>query len=248
MTYQGSKDKLASKIVPILEKLRKPQQLYWEPFLGSAAILARMSNPRMGTDNMTSLIMLWNEVITDTFIEPDFISKEQYEALMKDHRPSAMQAYAGFFWSFSGMYNKGYSPEFFQSSRSFHKMRLRAVKLHGAFIRASDYRLPGTRDALIYCDPPYKGTTTYNGVDVFDYDSFYEWCHLKHIAGNTVVISEYEMPEKWFIEINEFPANTALAVSKREKLKPEKLFVPKPGAMKIVHATSPNFVHELLKS
>jgi DNA adenine methylase len=247
MTYQGSKEKLASRIVPILEKLRKPGQLYWEPFLGSAAILSRMANPRMGTDNMTCLIMLWNEVINDTFIEPAYLTKEHYENLMKDPRPTAMRAYAGFFWSFSGMFNKGYSPEFFQNSRSFHKMRLRAKKMIGAFIRSSDYRLPGTRDALIYCDPPYKGTTTYNGIDVFDYDTFYEWCHMKQMAGNTVVISEYDMPEQWFIQVNEFPASVSLGVSKREKSKPEKLYVPKPGAMKFTTYTGPNFVQELLK-
>lgn len=246
MTYQGSKDRYKDKILPILKQLRKPGQLYWEPFLGSGSIFCHMPNPRFGSDNLTSLIMLWHAVIEDTFIEPSSISKEHYDNLMKDPRPSALQAYAGLFWSFSGMYNKGHSPDHFHKSRSFHKMRMRAKMLNGAVIKAADYREPGIRDAIIYCDPPYQGTTAYNGVEAFNHIEFVRWCFLKQQAGNTVVISEYWMPPALFQEIAEFPANTSLGVSKREKSKPEKLFIPIPGAM-VVTTITENLPAKLLE-
>ena len=223
MTYQGSKDRFAKQIVPILTRLRQPGQVYWEPFVGSASILQHMADPRIGTDSMTDLIMLWNELIDGSFQEPSYVSKECYDCFMSSNVPSAMRAYVGFFWSFSGMFNKGYSPAFFEKSHSFHKMRLRAAKLQGVTLRSADYRDIGSRGFLIYADPPYRQTTTYNGVESFDHEIFYKWCHAKYEAGNTVVISEYGMPSE-FKELAEFPASVSLGVSKRDKSKPEKLF------------------------
>ena len=85
-------------------------------------------------------------------------------------------------------------------------MRQRSRLLGGAVIKAVDYREPGVRKSLIYCDPPYKGTTIYNGIEPFDQSDFFDWIRLKQQAGNTLVISEYEMPRHLFAQIAEFPA------------------------------------------
>lgn len=45
--------------------------------------------------------------------------------------------------------------------------------------------------AVIYCDPPYRGTAPYNGVEPFDFDKFDDWLR-NH---KNVFISEYSMPE-----------------------------------------------------
>jgi site-specific DNA-adenine methylase len=223
VTYQGSKDRFASRIVPILARFREPGQVYWEPFMGSGSIMQHMDGPRLGTDSMTDLMMLWQEVIDGTFVEPTFVCKEIYDNYMSSGVPSAMRAYLGFFWSFSGMFNKGFSPEFFERSHSFHKMRLRATKLNGVTLRSADYRDIGSRNFLIYADPPYQDSTTYNGVEPFDHGAFYDWCRAKRDAGNRVIISEYSMPED-FVLLAEFQSNVNQSVSKRDKYKPEKLF------------------------
>jgi len=223
MTYQGSKEKYAKHIVPILNRFRTPHQTYWEPFFGSGSIMQHMGPPRIGTDIMEDLIMLWKDVINDTFIEPSYVTKEMYDNEMSNGVHSSMRAYIGFFWSFSGMFNKGYSPEFFRKSHSFHKMRLRAVRLRGSTLCTADYRAVGGRGVLIYADPPYRGTTTYRGVEPFDHEEFYKWCQMKAEAGNTVIVSEYEMPKEFKL-ILEMPATTSLGTSKREKSKPERLY------------------------
>lgn len=224
MTYQGSKDRFAKQIVPILNKLRLPGQTYWEPFMGSASIMQHMAEPRLGTDNMTDLIMLWNELIEGTFVEPSYVSKELYTMHMSSRVPSAMRAYVGFFWSYAGMFDKGYSPAYFEKSHSFHKMCLRAAKLKGGTYRSADYRDLGSRGFLIYADPPYRDSTTYRGVSTFDHEDFYQWCWLKKDAGNTVVISEYSMPCE-FTQIAEFHSSANLGVSRRSKYRPEKLYM-----------------------
>jgi site-specific DNA-adenine methylase len=182
-----------------------------------------MANPRIGTDAMKDLMLLWGELVNDTFVEPSFITKEQYEDLMQSNVHSALRAYAGFFWSFSGMFHKGYSQEYFQRSHSFAKMRRRSALLRGATLCGADYREVGSRGFLIYADPPYRDTTTYRGVSPFNHDEFYSWCELKRAAGNTLIISEYDMPSP-FKMIAEFPATTTLGVSKRTKAKPERLY------------------------
>ena len=42
-----------------------------------------------------------------------------------------------------------------------------------------------------YCDPPYKGTGTYDGKD-FDHNSFYEWARTRDYP---VYFSEYNAPD-----------------------------------------------------
>lgn len=48
-------------------------------------------------------------------------------------------------------------------------------------------------DGVIYCDPPYRGTTPYPGVRPFDHERFYrrvrEWSEITR-----VFVSEYSMP------------------------------------------------------
>lgn len=47
--------------------------------------------------------------------------------------------------------------------------------------------------SLIYCDPPYEGTTKYK--DKFNHSEFWQWCKDKVEEGHTVFISEYNAPE-----------------------------------------------------
>lgn len=229
MTYQGSKEKIADLIVSFLEGARQPHQIYCEPFVGSCSIFERMSGPKIGGDAMRSLIILWNELILDTFEEPTSVTKEQYTRLMKDPTPSALQAYVGFFWSFSGMYNKGYSPNFYANSRSFYEAQQRAKRIREGgqsfILLPQDYRELDMDNVLVYCDIPYKGTTPYKGAPNFDHDEFYHWCHLMKRRGNTVFISEYEMPaDLGFYEVMEIPFRTSMNTVKRTVEKPEKIF------------------------
>jgi DNA adenine methylase len=46
--------------------------------------------------------------------------------------------------------------------------------------------------SLIYCDPPYEGTTGYDATGAFNHDAFWEWCRKRKAAGATVLISSYK--------------------------------------------------------
>jgi DNA adenine methylase len=52
---------------------------------------------------------------------------------------------------------------------------------------------PPESEMLIYCDPPYTGTTGY-GVG-FDTAAFWDRCFELEDAGHVVIVSEYRAPE-----------------------------------------------------
>ena len=80
--------------------------------------------------------------------------------------------------------------------------------------------------AVIYCDPPYKGTSEYAGAEGFDHDAFYDWCEAQARAGHPVFISEYDMPADRFMPIWSKSVK-ALAGGARCGYATEKLFIPK---------------------
>ena len=90
----------------------------------------------------------------------------------------------------------------------------------------NDYRdVPIPKNAIIYCDIPYKNTGTYN-KEAFDYESFYSWCEEKAQQGYKVYISEYTMPEDRFECVKEINSRSCFAQTKKSKVI-EKIFVPK---------------------
>ena len=78
---------------------------------------------------------------------------------------------------------------------------------------------------MIYCDPPYKGTKTYNTSKNFDHEQFYEWCR-EQAKKNVVFVSEYEAPEDfecvWQQEVKS--SLSANGVAGGNKVSVEKLF------------------------
>lgn len=60
-------------------------------------------------------------------------------------------------------------------------------------ISTLDYRevevLP---DSVVYCDPPYRNTASYSGMEGFSHEDFYSW--LRNVEF-PVWVSEYEMPD-----------------------------------------------------
>lgn len=68
-------------------------------------------------------------------------------------------------------------------------------KIQGVeFICCSYKDLSGVTNSLIYCDPPYQGTTGYKTGE-FNHEEFFEWCRDMKSKGNSVFVSEYNAPD-----------------------------------------------------
>lgn len=92
--------------------------------------------------------------------------------------------------------------------------------LQGAEFRTGDYRdLQIPDESVIYCDPPYMGTTGYS--DGINHDEFWQWCRERVYDGHKVYISEYQAPGD-FITIWKKPIQNCISPDKKAT---ERLFI-----------------------
>lgn len=213
MRYVGGKVRIAKWVEGHLAPRAERATRYVEPFVGGAAVLARMA-PYFDTveagDAHEDLILMW-QAAASGWVPPEDITREQYEALRRSE-PSALRGFAGYGASFSGTWFGGYDGRYEgvrngkpyvypaasgTASRAITKDA--ASFAHVRFLhRSFDQWSPGPGD-LVYCDPPYAGTTGYGSVGGFDHSLFWRTAEAWACAGADVVVSEYTAPPSWTV-------------------------------------------------
>lgn len=194
---------------------------YYEPFCGMLGVAAHMAERgrRMHlSDSHEHLIDLW-AAWQDGWRPPENvrISRAEYMRTRDTSRsPAALArmsadkrawlAFVGFSCSHSGRWFGGYiecdsnTPHLVrcqQNARAMDRTWQRIEDAGGKVkFRCCDYAkaVPrGTRNAVIYCDPPYRNTCSY--WDAFDHDRF--WAQVRKWArqGNLVLVSEESAPK-----------------------------------------------------
>lgn len=213
MVYMGSKNRIAKELIPIITKDLKPNQWYVEPFVGGANMIDKIEHPyKLGADNNKYLIALLEAVQNGQEL-PEHITKDEYIAVKtnKDNYPDWYVGFVGFISSFRAKFFGGYSGYCTTKTgiqRNYIKERINNIlkqNLDGIKLVCSSYdALDIPANSVIYCDPPYNGTTKYK--DSFDSDAFWQWCRDKAKEGHTVYVSEYNAPEDfkciWEKQIN----------------------------------------------
>lgn len=229
MRYLGSKRRIAKHILPIILKGRQPGQLYIEPFCGGCNSLDKVDGPRWGNDNNPYLIALLQS-LQKGWIPPKEMSRELYSQIRSNPSqfPPDLVGFVGFPLSFGGKwfggfmqtkpgYPRNYAVEV-QSSVIKQVKLLKDVKFTNWDYRAVEPSSP----AIIYCDPPYCGTTGYGTVG-FDGEAFFEWCRNMAREGHSVFISEYAAPPDFELLL-EIPTKTTLNKNKQSDDRIERLF------------------------
>ena len=239
MKYMGSKNRIAKHILPIILKDRKENQYYVEPFVGGANMIDKVDGNRIGADFNEYLVAMWQE-LQKGWIPPDFLSEEDWRDLkeqMDSKYPKHLIAFVRLGGSFGADWNGGYArnvrkdfpnAELLNSTtksycrQSKNNIMKQLPKLQDVKIIHSSYdELEIPDNSIIYCDPPYEGTTSYK--DKFDHNKFWEWCRDKHKEGHTVFISEYNAPDD-FICMWQQEVATTLNNQSNKILAIEKLF------------------------
>lgn len=238
MKYMGSKNRIAKYILPIILKDRKEGQWYVEPFVGGANIIDKVDGNRIGGEFNKCLVSMW-KAIQNGWVPPSFVSedkwrdvKEQMENKYEEH----YIAFVRFGCSFGADWNGGYArnvkkdkpnAELLNSTtKSYCKQSKNNIMKQVSsladvdFIHSSYDELEVPPQSIIYCDPPYAGTTKYK--DDFDHDKFFGWCRAKVKEGHQVFISEYNTPDDfvcvWQMEIENSLNNTSKTNKATEKL------------------------------
>lgn len=237
MQYLGSKNRISKELVPIIQSfITKDTTCYYEPFVGGANIIDKINfKNKIGSDIHKELIALLNAV-KDGEEMPETISEEEYQRV-KEHQSSYKDWYVGlvgFCATFSAKYFGGYARNKKRSydypAGAIRSLKKQASKLKDIAFICQPYDCltkDAVKNAVIYCDPPYRDTTKYS-TKGFDYEKFYNWCR-EMSENNIVLISEYSMPDDFeCIWQKEYFVNLS---SKRTSKQPriERLFIYKGG-------------------
>lgn len=228
MRYLGGKSRTRDTIAGYLNHIRKPGQPYWEPFVGGGWVLAKIVNqPIYASDANPALIALW-QALQAGWEPPGVVTEEVYrQAKQGDFEPH-LEAFIRFGCSFGGEWNSGYARgegrNYARQAKSSLLQKITQMN-NPTFFHADFITCPPPADnCLIYCDPPYEGTTGYSNVPKWEPVKFWERVKELESQGHTVVISEYQAPNDFDCVVR-IPTKTGLRTTKNGcELRIERLF------------------------
>lgn len=197
MQYMGSKARHAKELLPIILKNRKPGQWYVEPFVGGANMIDKVGGNRIGNDLNEHLICLLSAV-RDGWVPPTSVTEEEYKAAKDNRVINPYVSFIGFLCSFGAKWFGGFARNKAGTNYALtghNSLIKQAPNLKNiVFSRVSYLDMDIPTNSIIYCDPPYEGTTKYSTCG-FDHKIFWQWCRDKVKEGHCVFVSEYNAPD-----------------------------------------------------
>lgn len=204
--YVGSKNKISKEIVPILQKYIDDNNVhtYFEPFVGGANMIDKIKcEHRIGCDIQKYLIALFQHAQINPSDIPNRILEDEYTRVKnnKEQFPDWYVGLVGFCSSFGAKFFGGYARDSRDdnsgkwSAGAIKNLRKQIPNIQDVKFICDDYlTLNETKlhDCVIYCDPPYAGTTKYS-TGGFEYDVFWQWVRDTS-KNNFVFVSEYNAP------------------------------------------------------
>ena len=204
MQYMGSKNRYSKYIVPIIQNyINENTKGYIEPFVGGANIIDKIDcKLKIGCDINEYLIALLDYVSKGGELH-DTITEDEYNTV-KNNKDSYDKWYVGlvgFTATFGNKFFGGCARNKTKttadySTTAINNLKKQAPNLKNIHFRNMSFKsIPKEKikGYVIYCDPPYKGTTKYK-TDPFPYEEYYDWCR-EMSKDNIVLCSEYWMFE-----------------------------------------------------
>lgn len=197
MHYFGGKFKISKDLANVLNPITKDKP-FVDLFCGACNVIEKITtaSSRMANDNNPYLIALL-KAVQDGWKPPIVVSEQEYRYTMShlDENP-ALSGFIGIGCSYCGGWKNGYARANNSGqnySKGAHNTLLRQKqKLEGLLLTSYDYnKAPIPNGAVVYCDPPYKGTTNKYYTRKFDYDEFVKWVEANKDKYD-IYISEYK--------------------------------------------------------
>jgi DNA adenine methylase len=158
----------------------------------------------MAGDANADLMAMWKAAAAHEWLPPTVVTEDDYRARGKE---PAETAFIGFGCSFGGKWFGGYARDGERGHRNYALTSAcstmnKVQAMHGRRLDACGFESWDSRvDAgtVVYCDPPYAGTTGYSAVGAFDHERFWEVARRWADRGAVVLVSEYAAPEGWTV-------------------------------------------------
>lgn len=202
----GSKARIAKDISRIINDIiiKNNIETYIEPFVGGSNMIEHIEcKNKYGYDNNEYLIEFWKQVQRSWNPLNDVeMTKSLYDDVKnhKENYPKHIVALSGLCATYNAKWFGGYAGIVHTkigTTRNYYHEAVRNVLKQRDNILDVAYRCGSYEDiqasgTLIYCDPPYEGTTKYK--DNFDHNKYWNWVR-KMSKDNIVLCSEYNAPE-----------------------------------------------------
>ena len=199
MNYVGSKQRLAKDIIPIINTFLGGDNVFIDACCGGCNIVANPKHEinakkKIAFDNNKYLVALLNKFKIDK-PEPLNITKEEYKNVLlnKNNYEDWYVGYVGFLTTYRNVFFGGFADKFDHRNKEIESYNnLSRQDISQIIIECRDLFSVSANDAVIYIDPPYKGTKKY--YTCFDYDKF--WDKARELSKNNIVlVSEQTIPD-----------------------------------------------------
>lgn len=237
MRYVGSKNRISKELAPIIQSYITDETVaYIEPFVGGANMIDKIKHHnKIGSDLHKQLIALLNYTRDNYELLPTTISKDEYKNVKQnpDSYDTWYVGLVGFCASFGAKYFGGYARNNKgDNSGEWSAGAIKNLKKQSELFKNirfecksfTDYNPSDYNNCVFYLDPPYRKTLSYSTGN-FPYEEFDEWA-IELAKHNTVLISEYQMPDDKFECI--WSKDTTVSITNqgdiKNKKRVEKLF------------------------
>ena len=215
MQYVGSKNRLSKELAPIIQSyITDATVAYIEPFVGGANMIDKIKHhTKIGSDAHKELVALHNFNKNNSSLLPITISEEEYHNVKQNpyNYDPWYTGLVGFCGSFGAKYFRGFARRSngddvpAQAIRNLKKQSQNIQDITFECKSFLDYDPKEYKNCVFYLDPPYRATLSYK-TGKFPHEEFDKWA-IELAKNNTVLISEYEMPEDkfeciWSKEVN----------------------------------------------
>ena len=207
MRYVGGKYRASEKITEAILANTPWRDRYLEPFVGGASVTEKLAphfTDPVVCDFNENVTVLWEAVLRHGWLPyPEHVTEDMYREAMNDPEVSPWRSFVLFGASFGGKWRGGYGRQrgndqsvSCETARSLRRAR-EALQGRVTVLPAAPYweHTPG-HGTVVYCDPPYAGTTGYATGD-FDHDRFWATMDEWVSAGAHVFVSEKTGPSHW---------------------------------------------------
>lgn len=196
----GSKNRIAKHILPIMieEANVKGVSTWVEPFVGGGNMIDKIPTTfkRIGYDLNPHTILALTAIRDFVNELPTEVSEEYYKVIKNKNPSTPIESWVRFVCSFGGKLDNGYARN--KVGQNYALCGVKNAKKQSPFlqgvelIQGSYENCSHIENAIIYCDPPYEGTTSYK-TGSFDHAKFWDWCRTM-AKKNMVFVSEYNAP------------------------------------------------------
>lgn len=205
--YLGGKHRLAKHLVDAIAIEVGSVDCWVEPFVGGGSVAAAAVQ-RFGCDLVLSDIdphaaVLWDRSTEFEWPDDAVFSEDDWHRLRDAGAVDKLTALAAFGASWGGKKWDGFArPDLrwrqsCEFGRAVRGWRRKFDAMSAARLVTSEclpyWRVDPPAGSVVYCDPPYAGTTGYES-GAFDHARFYAWCEAQTVP---VFVSEFSAPNHW---------------------------------------------------